>query len=57
MLVQDNQANPAMQMFLAPVEGLVRALEAMTFSSRKRQSALTDLPDSDLQEGAGVKAD
>ena len=59
--VQDNQANPAMQKFLAPVEGLVRALEAMTFSSRTCQSAMTDffprVPDADLPEGAGAKAD
>ena len=33
--LQENlQTNPSLEKYLAPVEGLVRALEAMTFSAR-----------------------
>ena len=42
IFVQDNQSNPSMQKFLDSVEGLVRALEAMTLSSRTHQSALSN---------------
>jgi hypothetical protein len=38
IFLQEYQGNASLHKYLAPVEGLVRALEAMTFPARSRQT-------------------
>ena len=59
-ILQENQTNPSLQNYLAPVEGLVLAQEAMTFSARTCQPDIgiffQPLPAPDSSSGAAGAA-